>query len=554
VQSKPENRVLLDAPTARDGQITRALLAEVGLECVVCSGMRDLCAEIEGGVGALLLTEESLASEGFEELAERLSGQPSWSDIPAVVLIHSERDSALVAEIAGSFRNVTLLDRPAPTRSVVSAVEAAVRARQRQYQIRDQIIKQHRMMDEREVLLASERAARAEAEQAGRLKDEFLATLSHELRTPLNAILGWSQILRRHGRAEEDDMEEGLGVIERNARVQAQLIEDLLDMSRIVSGKLRLDVQPVEIAEVTNEAVESVRPMAEAKQIKLQKMIDSEVGVVRGDAARLQQVVWNLLSNAIKFTPVGGWIQVGLQRIDNYVEISVRDNGVGIKAEFLSRVFDRFRQADASTTRRHGGLGLGLAIVKNLVELHSGKVRVTSEGEGKGSTFFVDLPLAAIHSRKPGRNNANYLESRADLLADEDALRGVVVLVVDDEEDARRLISRVLEESKAKVVVASSGAEAREILAREHPSVLLSDIGMPDEDGYEFIKRVRMLSDQQGGRTPAAALTAFARSEDRTRALRAGYQTHIAKPVEPIELVAVVASLAGRRVPSASTG
>ena len=399
---------------------------------------------------------------------------------------------------------------------------------------------------ERERLLEAERAARAEAERVSLQKDEFLATLSHELRTPLNAILGLSQILRTHAHADPE-VADGLAVIERNTRVQVQLIEDLLDMSRIISGKIRLDVQHVDLQDVVKAAVASVRHAADAKEIRLQVVLDPLAGPVRGDPNRLQQCFWNLLSNAIKFTPKGGRVQVTLERVNSHVEACVIDDGQGIKPEFLPHVFERFRQADASTTRRHGGLGLGLSIVKHLVELHGGHVRAKSAGEGKGATFCIELPVLVVHppEERERRVHPRSPAPSADLAAvDHPSLDGVKVLVVDDEPDARALIRRVLEGCGATVIVAASAAEALPLVARERPHMIVSDIGMPGEDGYEFIRRVRALPPHEGGRTPAAALTAFARAEDRTRALRAGYQTHVAKPVEPTELTAVVASLA----------
>jgi PAS domain S-box-containing protein len=403
--------------------------------------------------------------------------------------------------------------------------------------------------EERERLLSAETKARAEAEKASRLKDEFLATLSHELRTPLNAILGWSQLLQR-GRPE--DIEEGLAVITRNARSQAQLIEELLDMSRIVSGKLRIDVQRLNLAEVINAAADSVRPAADAKDIRIQTVLDAHVGPVRGDPGRLQQVVWNLLTNAVKFTPKGGRVQVALERVNSHVEVTVTDTGEGIRPEFLPHVFDRFRQADSTTTRAYGGLGLGLAIVKSIVEAHGGKVRAKSPGEGQGSTFSVELPLMVVHvgdepEEVPRRHpRAPSPEDDARAVCNARVLEGVTVLVVDDERDARELIRRVLEDCRATVTVAADVASALDLLMRERPAVLLSDIGMPGEDGYALIRQVRELSADAGGDTPAAALTAFARSEDRRRALLAGFQSHVSKPVEPAELVAVVASLAGK--------
>jgi PAS domain S-box-containing protein len=403
---------------------------------------------------------------------------------------------------------------------------------------------------ERESLLAREQLARAEAERASNLKDEFLATLSHELRTPLNAILGWAQVLRRQ--ETTGDVANGLAVIERNARVQAQLIEDLLDLSRIISGKLRIDVQRVDAAEVIRAAVESVRPSAEAKEIRLETVLDSHAGVVRGDPARLQQVIWNLLNNAVKFTPKGGKVQIALERVNSHVEVTVADTGDGIAPEFLPHVFDRFRQADGAITRSYGGLGIGLAIVKSIVEAHGGTVRAKSPGLGGGATFSIELPLMVVHEdgnqladRKHPRL-ANLGVEDEEFVCEEKLLQGISVLVVDDESDARDLIRKVLDDCSATVMVANSGAEALQLVEQSRPDVIVSDIGMPNMDGYELMRRIRELAPEAGGTTPAAALTAFARSEDRRRALIAGYQSHVAKPVEPAELVTVVASLAGR--------
>jgi signal transduction histidine kinase/ActR/RegA family two-component response regulator len=403
--------------------------------------------------------------------------------------------------------------------------------------------KVRRAAEEREQLLNAERAARSEAERINLMKDEFLATLSHELRTPLNAILGWSQVLTME-KATSDEFREGLEAIERNARTQTQLIDDLLDMSRIISGKIRLDVQWTDLANVVEAAVESVRPSAEAKGIRLRKILDPLAGPVAGDPTRLQQVVWNLLSNAIKFTPKGGRVDVMLERVNSHLEITVHDSGIGIKPDFLPVVFDRFRQGDGSTTRSYGGLGLGLSIVKNLVDLHGGTVRAKSPGEGQGATFIVCLPLAPFRSGevrehpttpRPGGIDCEHVD-----------LAGVRVLVVDDEQDARNLIHRVLSQCKAEVYVAANAAEGLRLISELLPDLLISDIGMPETDGYQFLRNVRQLVPEAGGKTPAIALTAFARSEDRTRAMMAGYQVHIAKPLEAQELLATVASLAGR--------
>jgi PAS domain S-box-containing protein len=416
------------------------------------------------------------------------------------------------------------------------------------------VSERQRAENEKSRLLASERAARSDAERASRMKDEFLATLSHELRTPLNAILGWSQILRADQVGVDDDLYEGLETIERNARIQTKLIEDLLDMSRIISGKLRLDVQRVVPIAFVESAMETVRPAADAKGIRLEQTLDPSAGPISGDPNRLQQVMWNLLTNAIKFTPRGGSVQVVLQRVDSHIEISVSDSGQGIAAEFLPNLFERFHQADASTTRRHGGLGLGLSIVKQLVELHGGTVSASSRGAGEGATFSIRLPLTAVHAHSADGtgqplSRATAAAIRLDLgLVD---LAGLRVLIVDDEKDALSLVQRVLEDCGAKALTAASAARGIDLLRRESPDVLVSDIGMPEKDGFEMIREIRSLPPEQGGRIPAVALTAFARSEDRTRAMIAGYQVHLSKPIEPRELVATVGSLAGRTGKSA---
>ena len=395
---------------------------------------------------------------------------------------------------------------------------------------------------EREQLLVSERAARSEAERLGRMKDEFLATLSHELRTPLNAILGWATLLRRV-KVGSDDYVKGVETIERNARVQTQIIADLLDMSRIISGKVQLDVQPVDLHEVISAALDGVRPSADAKQLRVRATLDAKVGRIRGDASRLQQVFWNLLTNAVKFTPAAGRIDIVLERVNSHVEVSVEDSGIGIKPEFLAFVFDRFRQADASITRRHGGLGLGLSIVKHLIELHGGTVRVKSAGEGQGSTFIVALPISVARASDGGQHERPSFADVDLFSVGLPSLEGVTVLVVDDEPDARVLVSRILEERGARTVKAQTGAEALKLLNTESVDILVSDIGMPDYDGYKFIQHIRTQEPRRIRGIPAIALTAYARADDRQRALLAGYQMHMAKPIEPRELIAGIASL-----------
>ncbi|GMU05245.1 hybrid sensor histidine kinase/response regulator [Corallococcus caeni] len=400
---------------------------------------------------------------------------------------------------------------------------------------------------EREALLSRESAARKEAEEANQLKDEFLATVSHELRTPLTAILGWVQLLRT-GHLPESRRERALETMERNARAQGQLIEDLLDVSRIVSGKLKLDVAPVDLSMVVRQAMESVRPAADARGIQVRATVDTSSSVM-GDTHRLQQVVWNLLSNAVKFTPRGGHVRLVVARRNSSVELTVEDSGQGIPEAFLPHVFERFRQADSGTTRKTGGLGLGLSIVRHIVEMHGGTVSAASEGEGRGATFTVRLPVSVTQPRDPAMPPSPRppVPGRAPMPPPE--LGGVKVLVVDDEEDARELLRTLLEDCGAHVATAGSAAEGLQVLQVEHPDVLVSDIGMPGTDGYGFIKQVRALPDEKGGRTPAVAITAYARSEDRTRVLRAGFQSHVPKPVEPGELLAVLASLAGRYQP-----
>ncbi|MDQ3439854.1 MAG: ATP-binding protein [Planctomycetota bacterium] len=815
-----DKRVLLLAPTARDGETTVRLLASTGIACFVCRSMDGLCEQALVGAAAVIVPEEVVLSDQSNHLAERLKQQPVWSDLPVIVLSHTGAESPAVEKAMATLGNVSLIERPMRVSTLLSVVRAALRARERQYQVRDHLeerrlaeaainsakdeaersltqwraviesmteglvladasgnllsmnpaalaihefasmhdmfrrisdypdlfelrdldgallalenwpisrvlkgerfsayeVQVHRRdtgktwigtyggtpvldpsgqvtiavltvrditdqkraegalaeseerfrqlaetipqlawmagsdgaifwynrrwydytgktlaqmegwgwqsvhdpahlpsvmerwqrsiqtgdpfemefplkgadgrfrsfltriaplhdgdgrialwfgtntdiedrrrhAEERTRLLDAERAAREDAERASRMKDEFLATLSHELRTPLNAILGWSQILA-DGPKDEEDLSEGLRTIERNARAQTQIIEDLLDMSRIISGKVRLDVQRIDLAAVVRSAIETTRPAAEGKGIRLGAVLDPSAGPVSGDPNRLQQVMWNLLTNAIKFTPRGGRVHVVLERVNSHLELSVTDTGEGIAPEFLPHVFDRFRQADASTTRRHGGLGLGLNIVKQLVELHGGSIRAKSLGVGHGSTFSVSLPLTVVHPepepaverRHPQMTTGAAVAS----LFDEPCilLKGVKVLVVDDEPDARGLLRRVLEDCEAVVSTADSADDAMRRLTEDPPDVLLSDIGMPGEDGYSLIRRVRALDAEKGGNIPAVALTAYARAEDRVKSVLSGFQMHIAKPVEPAEVIAMVASLARRR-------
>src|SRR5688572_14862123 len=670
--SPAEMRVVVLPPTGADGVAIKKLLDSSGIACLVVSDMAAVCEALNDGAGALVLAEEALVAEP-PRLMECVRVQPVWSDLPLILLSSSgSSESTTLAEIVPALGNVSLVERPVRMSTLVSLIRSALRARGRQYQVREHLARQEsaqkaireaqerfrllvenitdyaifmidtegrvaswnsgaehtlgystdeilgqpaarffgaegtgegvlvremkeaqtmgravstgwrarkngdhlyvegvlsavhdddgrllgyaklmkditdkrRIEAEREHLLQSERTARGEAEHANRMKDEFLATLGHELRTPLNAILGGSQVLGRVG-GENTQLSEGLKVIERNARAQAQIIEDLLDMSSIISGKVRLEMRTVDLATVVDASVNAVRPAAETKGIELKVAIDPSLGPVRGDPNRLQQVFWNLLTNAVKFTPKAGRVEVKLGRVESHMQVSVADSGEGIDSAFLPYIFERFRQADASTSRRHGGLGLGLSIVKQLVELHGGSVNAKSKGDGEGSTFTVERPALALDAdlersgvrHQPPASVAEQAARAARL-----SLEGVRVLVVDDEPDTRSLIERLLQDCEATVTTASSASEALEHVVRDAPDILLSDIGMPKEDGYSLMRRVRNLSSQVS-QIPAIALTAYARAEDRTKALQAGYQIHLAKPVEPATLIATVASL-----------
>jgi signal transduction histidine kinase/CheY-like chemotaxis protein len=396
---------------------------------------------------------------------------------------------------------------------------------------------------ERQNLLTRERAARDEAERLSALKDEFLATLSHELRTPLNAVLGWASMLQR-GVRDEATLKRGLETIERNARAQGQLIDDLLDMSRIISGTLRLDVQQIEPEKIVEAALGTVHPAAVAKRLDLRVDVARGLGTVLADPGRLQQVMWNLLSNAVKFTPNGGMVQVLLGRDGHDVVIRVADSGIGIEPEFLPHVFDRFRQQDASITRRHGGLGLGLSIARQLVELHGGTIGVASPGPHAGTTFTVRLPLAQPEAATPQPEPVRMPEAKA-----EGVLAGVKVLLVDDADDTLEVLQQILQHSGARIMAATSAGTALALLEREQPDVIVSDIGMPDVDGFELMRRIRRRSAGAGGAIPAIALTAFTRQDDRAKALQAGFNDYLAKPVEPSLLVTHIAQAVGQRGP-----
>ena len=401
--------------------------------------------------------------------------------------------------------------------------------------------------EERAQLLVSERAARAEAEKVNRTKDEFLATLSHELRTPLTAILGWSHLVRT-GKLEEEQLLRAVETIERNARSQSQLIDDLLDVSRIITGKLQIEPVSVDLCSVIQAAVEAVRPSFEAKEIEMTTEVTGEACVVAGDSNRLQQIFWNLFSNAVKFTPQRGKIKVGLKRQKSTIKVSVADSGIGINPEFVPYIFDRFRQADGSTTRAHGGLGLGLSIVKHLVELHQGSVEVKSDGLDQGTTFTVTFPLGSVEDLIASQSTAAEAQGNGTPAEFSKVLEGLRIMVVDDEADSREVVSAILTRCGSVVLCCESPAEALKIFKEWKPDLLVSDIGMPIEDGYSLIKKLRKLKFKSAREVPAVALTAYATKEDKARALAAGFQVHVPKPIEPDALIRSIATVMGRKV------
>ena len=448
---------------------------------------------------------------------------------------HGDHDLAIQALRGGAY---DFIQKPIDRDYFVAALSRAIQLRQMSRRIDEQqaALECHAHELERTV---EERTH--ELREANRIKDEFLATLSHELRTPLNSMFGWIHLLRE-GALDKETAERAIRTIERNTRSLAEIISDLLEVSMIITGKLKLDVYQIELGPVIEAALEAVRPAIAAKDIDLRLSIDSPVGEVLGDANRLQQVVWNLLSNSIKFTPVGGRIEVKLEEVGADARITVTDNGAGISEDFLPYVFDRFRQADSTFARKHGGLGLGLAIVRHLVELHGGTVYADSAGEGNGATFAATFPL--LESVDPARVK----DGSTAALRPVGTLDGLRVLIVDDEAEARELLSTILEQRGAEVTTAASAAEALNCLQGNGrlPDVLVSDLGMPREDGFELIRKVRTLEPERGGRIPAIALTAYARSEDRARALAAGYEMHVSKPVEPAQLSNALGDLVRR--------
>jgi len=653
-------RVLLWVTTQRDASITQRLFRSAGMEGCAVRSLHDLAGELRRGADALLATEEVVKVEGIEPLVRLLHPDEASADLPTVLLTKGGSGSILASGLLARLQNLTILERPAPISSIISAVQSAIRATKRQRDLVEQmkrirelqeqftlalrgselgtfryplphgpihwdaqcrahffvanaetmevepffqllhpedrertrqaltrsvaqgekydveyrviapsgavrwiratgqtlhdehgapkdfsgttqdVTARKRLEEERNRLLESERAARVAGDRANRLKDEFLATLGHELRTPLNAITGWVEVLRMDA-GDPEAFDEGLKVIERNVRAQAQLIDDLLDVSRIASGKVRLNLKAIPLAPVLAAALETVRPSAQAKGVRLAISCPADAPPVLVDSARLQQVVWNLLTNAIKFTPRGGEVAIRVTRLPGALEIAVADTGEGIPPDFLPYVFERFRQADGSESRPHGGLGLGLSIVKNLVEMHGGTVRAESPGPGRGATFSFRIPLR----KGPPALEGTAMEAHRPLNLSTTVrpdLSGLRILVIDDEADSRGMMRRLLESCGAESCEAAQAPEGLRLALELPPDLILSDIGMPDVDGYQFIRQARL----QGITAPAVAVTAFARSDDRMRALQAGFQAHLAKPIEPAGLFALVAGLTGR--------
>jgi signal transduction histidine kinase/ActR/RegA family two-component response regulator len=498
-------------PTGRDADLVGGMLERVGIECEIILS-QDLAATIDAGAGALLIAEEALNENLLNSLEEVIHQQPVWSDLPIIVFSSSTYSAEnLLEALSGKF-NATIVERPIRITMLVSAVRGALRARQRQYQARDLL---------------------RQLKQADQQKDLFLATLSHELRTPLNSIIGWIHILRQRS-IEDTEIQHALDVIDRNARTQSEMIADILLVSRVITGKVELAMEPVDVSTIVSASVDIVRTSAEAKKIALNIDTNDYVpSTVKADPERLQQVFWNLLTNAVKFTPQNGQIDIVLRREGDSLKIEVKDNGYGIEPRFLPYIFERFRQADSKHTRRVGGLGLGLAIVSHLVELHGGMVTADSEGKGKGSQFVITLPVADERSLPSAAPNpiasTNGYGGQA--------LKGLCILIVEDDADSRDMLDTVLRFQGAEVLTAKDVIEGFDVFRAERPDSLVSDVGLPELDGYDLIRRIRTLSEREGGKTPAIALTGYVSVQDQSQALNAGYQEHLPKPVDTDQLI-----------------
>src|SRR6266581_2536640 len=543
-----KNRELEDANLARLNMLIdlgHELAAEHDPTQVLarfCRSARRIVGAEEGAVGMLdndgkalqyffrcNSDKETLSPNGIPTLAERAIDRLITEKLPLRLSEADERLAVTLAnQLAVAYENARLYTE----------------AQNHATELRLEVAERKQAEEERAEMLIREHAARAEAEAANRTKDEFLAILSHELRTPLTAILGWSHIMRST-KLRKDQLSHALETIERNARSQSQLIDDLLDVSRIITNKLQIEYLAVDLSSIIEAAIDSVRPALEAKEIVLETCIESGAPVL-GDATRLQQIFWNLFSNAVKFTPKGGQIKITGERWGAGIRVSVIDTGIGIDSEFQPFIFDRFRQADGSTTRQHGGLGLGLAIVRHLVELHRGSIEVSSEGKDRGSTFTVSLPIASIANMVNVHNGQPLYLEGDDSTTGSGLFEGLRILVVDDEADSRDLVSAILTRCGSEVRCSESVAEAIQVFREWDPDLLVSDIGMPHEDGYSLIKKVRKLRSKGAKQIPALALTAYATDEDRSRALSAGFQAHLSKPIEPVVLITSIATALGR--------
>jgi signal transduction histidine kinase/ActR/RegA family two-component response regulator len=526
-----DKRILIFAPVGKDAPLTLDVLRRTDLNGCVCPTAHGLCLEFQRGASVIMLTEEALEDNGIGELMECLRSQPAWSDIPVLLFADAERSEIYLRtlRLLEGLRNVVLLERPIRLGAALSLIRSAMRGRERQYELRD--------------LLKAFADAREDAETANRLKDEFLATLSHELRTPLNAILGWTTMLR-DGNVQPRHVMRALDTIHRNATAQVQIVNDLLDVSRIVRGNVLLSPRLMSLGPLLTLSVESITPTAEAKGVTITHSLGTTPVYVWADHDRMQQVFWNLLSNAVKFTSSGGRVEVRMQIEGPDVRVDVTDTGNGIAPAFLPHVFERFRQADGSSTRTHGGLGLGLSIGRHLVELHGGRMTAESPGEGQGSTFSVYLPVreaeqrpapAASPERKPRQRKLD--------------LEGTHVLIVDDEPDARELLRVMLSSSSARISEAESAAEALRIYSEDRPDIVLADIAMPGQDGYALIRLIRSLPGGEGGHVRAIAVSAYARREDRQRALKAGFNDHVCKPVQPDDVFDAIERVWVRNAP-----
>ena len=514
-----EERVLVFMPTGRDAPLVCSTLQNLNISARACVDSNELKEEIARGAGAILLAEEALQNGTLEHLVEAFNQQPIWSDVPVVLFASNGQHAETLLETVGTRFNATIVERPIRITMLVSAVRSVLRARERQYQTRDLL---------------------NQLEQADHQKDLFLATLSHELRTPLNSMLGWIQLLRGET-GKQVDMKYGLDVIERNARAQSELISDILFVSQVITGKLTLNTETVDLIPVVRAAIDMVLPSVQAKKIQLHTLFDSRTDQINGDPDRLQQVFINLLSNAIKFTPEYGSVEVRITRVGANVEVKVSDTGQGIKPEFLPYVFERFRQADSSYTRQVGGLGLGLAIVRHLVELHGGTVGVESEGENMGTTFKIAIPVITEQEKEEfAQTNFGELPEHSQTGA---MLKGISVLLVEDNDDSRDMLKVMFEQHGMETTAVDSAAAALSAIEKIQPDILVSDVGLPGEDGYSLIRKIRLLSPEQGGAVPAVALTGYASLQDRTEALDSGYQEHLSKPVDIEKLIELVKSL-----------